>query len=179
MDYPKRLDDIFEALAKGRHISSQDGELFSILTEHGEHCRRHFAAIGFELVNDSRGFFYFNGARKGAAQGVEKFALFTFIMVDWLSDNDSSIEEGLFGTSRVVSELPHLTTDRYRGYLKQAGIENQEHLLQVLRRMDQCGFVRIDDDRITFLAPIRRIFDACLSVNKKNQNEESALKVVQ
>jgi len=167
MDLPDKLEDAFSLLAKGRHISSQDGELFTSLSTHTERYRELFGALGFELITDPHGFYYFNGSKRGNARGVEQFALFIYIMVDWLSDNDSSIEEGLFNGPRAIDELPHLKSERYRGYLKQAGISGEEDLRRVISRMAGAGFVRTNDDKVEFLSPTRRILQVCLTLAPK------------
>ncbi|WP_349609000.1 hypothetical protein [Cupriavidus sp. DF5525] len=168
MQLPPKLEESFRLLSKGRHISSLDGEVFNSLTQETDRYRAVFDALGYELVDDPQGFFYFNGTRNGLNRTVSEFALFTFIMVDWLSDNDTSIEIGLFGTVRPLEELPHLQSDRYRGYMRQAGGDDADNLRRIIQRMDGAGFLRLYDEKIQFLAPTRRILKVCLALGKKS-----------
>ncbi|WP_165948003.1 condensin complex protein MksE, partial [Burkholderia pyrrocinia] len=119
------------------------------------------------FVADQHGFYYFNGSKKGLAKGVEQYALFTYIMIDWLSDNDHGIEDGLFGASRHVRDLPHLKSERYRGYMRQIGGDDEMNLIRIVGNMERAGFVRQSADRIQFLAPTRRILKVCIDLAKR------------
>ena len=53
------LPTIFRELFKGYHISRRDPELYSQLSNLQDPYRALFKSLGFELVCDSRGFYYF------------------------------------------------------------------------------------------------------------------------
>ncbi|CAD6547691.1 hypothetical protein ACFQ3P_25945 [Paraburkholderia sabiae] len=174
MDLPDKLEDAFAQLARGRHISSVDGEVFTSLSAHTGRYREIFAALGFEFIADPHGFYYFNGSKKGLAKGVEQYALFTYIMIDWLSDNDHGVEDGLFGVARPIRDLPHLKSERYRGYLRQIGGDDEVNLNRIISNMERAGFVRQNADRIQFLSPTRRILKVCLDLAKRTTRADGA-----
>ncbi|MDC6179676.1 hypothetical protein C2I33_10845 [Ralstonia solanacearum] len=168
MDLPDKFEEAFDSLTKGRHISSYDGEVFKSLMEHTARYRQLFDALGYELVSDPQGFFHFNGTKqRNLSKSVEQAALFTFIMVDWLSDNDSSVEDGLFSDARAIKDLPHLQSDRYRSYMRQAGGDDENNLKRIINAMERSGFLRVMDDKIQFLAPVRRILKICMALTRK------------
>ncbi|MCF1442001.1 condensin complex protein MksE [Ralstonia nicotianae] len=168
MDLPDKFEEAFDSLTKGRHISSYDGEVFKSLMEHTARYRQLFDALGYELVSDPQGFFHFNGTKqRNLSKSVEQAALFTFIMVDWLSDNDSSVEDGLFSDALAIKDLPHLQSDRYRSYMRQAGGDDENNLKRIINAMERSGFLRVMDDKIQFLAPVRRILKICMALAGK------------
>ncbi|CAN7773345.1 hypothetical protein LJR296_007525 [Cupriavidus necator] len=168
MDLPDKFEEAFDSLTKGRHISNHDGEVYKSLMDYTARYRQLFNALGYEFISDPQGFYYFNGPKqRNLGKGVEQAALFTFIMVDWLSDNDNSIEDGLFSDVRAIKDLPHLQSDRYRGYMRQAGGDDEGNLKRIINAMERSGFLRVLDDKIQFLAPTRRILKICMALAKK------------
>src|SRR4249920_1265848 len=54
-----QLAPIFRELFKGYHVSRRDPELYAQLSNFQDQYRTLFKALGFELVCDARGFYYF------------------------------------------------------------------------------------------------------------------------
>jgi hypothetical protein len=54
-----QLAPIFRELFKGYHVSRRDPELYAQLSNFQDQYRTLFKALGFELVCDTRGFYYF------------------------------------------------------------------------------------------------------------------------
>lgn len=83
-----QLAPIFRELFKGYHISHRDPELYTQLSSHQDQYRGLFRAMGFELVCDTRGFYYFVPEQVGAQvnKTAQRLALFTFILVEHLAD---------------------------------------------------------------------------------------------
>lgn len=168
MNLPEKLDLAFQPLSQGRHITIEDGEVWQLLNKATSEYRAVFSALGFELVSDSRGFFYFHGSSRGLSDGTEKLALFTYVLVDWLADNGKNVIESLFGDEYVADSLPHLTNDRYKGYMAQVSVSDQKELNAVIKKMNNLGFAKITvQEPMTFrlLAPIWRMLETCLNNN--------------
>lgn len=53
------LEDVFEALRRGRHLALRDGELYEAVNKHQEAFTDLFARLGFQLVRHQRDFYYF------------------------------------------------------------------------------------------------------------------------
>jgi hypothetical protein len=83
-----QLAPIFRELFKGYHVSRRDPELYAQLSNFQDQYRTLFKALGFELVCDTRGFYYFVPDQAGAAvnKTAQRLALFTFILVEHLAD---------------------------------------------------------------------------------------------
>lgn len=163
-----QLAPIFRELFKGYHVSRRDAELYSQLSNLQDQYRALFKALGFELVCDSRGFYYFVPEQMGAQvnKTAQRLALFTFILVEHLADQGRDPLAVLDGGSLGRDELPPLL-EKYRDLLLQAEVQTQEELEEkVMRRMTQLGFAGEENGIYRFLPPMHRFLDVCLSVQQ-------------
>jgi hypothetical protein len=162
------LAPIFRELLKGFHISRRDPELYSQLSALQDVYRGLFKALGFELVCDTRGFYYFVPELAAAQvnKTAQRLSLFTFILVEHLADQGRDPIAVLDGGSLGRDELPALL-DKYRDLFLQAEVQTQDELEEkILRRMTQLGFTSEDNGVYRFLAPMHRFLDVCLSVQQ-------------
>lgn len=163
-----QLAPIFRELFKGYHVSRRDPELYTQLSNLQDAYRALFKALGFELVCDSRGFYYFVPEQMGAQvnKTAQRLALFTFILVEHLADQGRDPLAVLDGGSLGRDELPALL-DKYRDLFLQAEVESQEELEEkILRRLTQLGFAAEEAGIYRFLPPMHRFLDVCLSVQQ-------------
>ena len=162
------LAPIFRELLKGFHISRRDPELYSQLSTLQDVYRGLFKALGFELVCETRGVYYFVPELAAAQvnKTAQRLSLFTFILVEHLADQGRDPIAVLDGGSLGRDELPALL-DKYRDLFLQAEVQTQEELEEkILRRMTQLGFTAEDNGIYRFLAPMHRFLDVCLSVQQ-------------
>jgi hypothetical protein len=165
-----QLAPIFRELFKGYHVSRRDPELYAQLSNFQDQYRTLFKALGFELVCDTRGFYYFVPDSAIASAQVNKtaqrLALFTFIIVEHLADQGRDPIAVLDGGSLGRDELPSLL-EKYRDLFIQAEVQTQEELEEkIMRRMTQLGFASEDNGIYRFLPPMHRFLDVCLSVQQ-------------
>lgn len=161
LEHLDKLEEIFRELSRGKHISAADSELFSALEKHPADYRSVFKKLGFDLVCDARGFYYFFGARS-TANNVKRLALFIYIFIDWLADSGEGITAALAGKSFSLDQLPHLASERYRAYLLHVGIATQADINETIRTMENFGFLTQGDGNFRLLPPAHRIVDACV-----------------
>ncbi|MBK5915717.1 condensin complex protein MksE [Rhodocyclus purpureus] len=161
LDLPDKLEPLFRELSRGRHLSAHDGELFIALQQRPDDYVQIFAALGFKLVQDARAFYYFEGSNRGLADRVQRLALFVYILIDAAADAGASISELLSGKELFVDALPHLSSERYRGYMAHVEVTNQGDLSDIVRTLENFGFVVQLNNGFRFLPPIHRIVDAC------------------
>ncbi|KMN10631.1 Mks condensin complex protein MksE [Pseudomonas helleri] len=164
------LAPIFRELFKGYHVSRRDPELYAQLSNFQDQYRALFKALGFELVCDTRGFYYFVPDTAIASAQVNKtaqrLALFTFILVEHLADQGRDPIAVLDGGSLGRDELPALL-EKYRDLFVQAEVTTQDELEEkIMRRMTQLGFASEDNGVYRFLPPMHRFLDVCLSVQQ-------------
>lgn len=164
------LAPIFRELFKGYHVSRRDPELYAQLSNFQDQYRALFKALGFEMVCDTRGFYYFVPDTAIASAQVNKtaqrLALFTFILVEHLADQGRDPIAVLDGGSLGRDELPGLL-EKYRDLFVQAEVTTQDELEEkIMRRMTQLGFASEDNGVYRFLPPMHRFLDVCLSVQQ-------------
>ncbi|WP_019410593.1 Mks condensin complex protein MksE [Pseudomonas psychrophila] len=165
-----QLAPIFRELFKGYHVSRRDPELYAQLSNFQDAYRALFKALGFELVCDTRGFYYFVPDTAITSAQVNKtaqrLALFTFIIVEHLADQGRDPIAVLDGGSLGRDELPSLL-EKYRDLFVQAEVTTQDELEEkIMRRMTQLGFASEDNGVYRFLPPMHRFLDVCLSVQQ-------------
>ncbi|HLA30510.1 MAG TPA: Mks condensin complex protein MksE [Pseudomonas sp.] len=163
-----QLAPIFRELFKGYHLSRSNPELYAQLSNLQDPYRALFKALGYELVCDSRGFYYFVPEQMGAQvnKTAQRLALFTFILVEHLADQGRDPLAVLDGGSLGRDELPALL-EKYRDLFLQAEVTTIEELEEkVMRRLTQLGFASEDNGIYRFLAPMHRFLDVCLSVQQ-------------
>ena len=163
-----QLAPIFRELFKGYHVSRRDAELYSQLSNQQDQYRALFKALGFDLVCDTRGFYYFVPEQMGAQvnKTAQRLALFTFIIVEHLADQGRDPLAVLDGGSLGRDELPPLL-DKYHDLFLQAEVQTQDELEEkIMRRLTQLGFALDDNGIYRFLPPMHRFLDVCLAVQQ-------------
>ncbi|MGN5595937.1 Mks condensin complex protein MksE [Stutzerimonas nitrititolerans] len=163
-----QLAPIFRELFKGYHLSRSEPEPYAQLSNLQDQYRALFKALGFELVCDPRGFYYFVPEQMGAQvnKTAQRLALFTFILVEHLADQGRDPLAVLDGGSLGRDELPALL-DKYRDLFLQAEVTTQDELEEkVIRRLTQLGFAEDSNGVYRFLPPMHRFLDVCLSVQQ-------------
>ena len=162
------LPTIFRELFKGYHISRRDPELYSQLSNLQDPYRALFKSLGFELVCDSRGFYYFVPEQMGAQvnKTAQRLALFCFILIEHLADQGRDPLTVLDGGSVGRDELPPLL-EKYKDLFLQAEVSSQEELEEkILRRLTQLGFAGEDNGTYRILAPMHRFPDVRRTVKQ-------------
>lgn len=175
-DLPPRLDEIFHDLSRGKHLSANDGDPYLALEERPDDYILVFRKLGFELIHDARGFYYFAGSTRGISSGVQiqRLSLFVYILIDWIADSGGSIVDSLSGKVFTADVLPHLKSDRYRGYLTNVDVKTADDLAEVIRTLENFGFVQqMGHGTFRFLPPVHRIVDACLATRSDTPSANS------
>ncbi len=159
-----RLSEIFEALRRGRHICSEDGDLYWAVRDNLDALQRLFPRLGFRLEAHPRDFYFFHGTGS-LSDRSERMAVFVFILVEWLSDRGEQVEEVIMTRKFSIQELPHMQIQRYRQYMHEAGISHESGISDVIRNFERFGFARRDGSSIfSFRPPVFRFVDLCHEV---------------
>ena len=113
------LQEIFDRLRRGWHLSPDDEPLFSALTAQADAYAEYFDPLGIKLVCHPRDFFYFEPeSGESIAETLPRIAVFSFILIDHAANLGRPIEEFLLGQHFLVSKLPHFSLDRYAAMLR-------------------------------------------------------------
>jgi len=173
VDLP-RLEDVFKALRRGRHICLRDGGLYQAVKSKADGFTDLFRQLGFELVHHPRDFFYFVD-RGNFTELSSRMAVFMFVLIEDLADRGDPVEETLMTRRFRVADLPHLVGDRYRRLMREAGVSTPADLDHALRTMERFGFCeRLPDDSFAFRPPAYRFLDLCLDMATDAPHTEEA-----
>lgn len=154
------LEDIFQLLCRGRHICAEDGNIYFALHDNAAAFEDLFTHLGFKMEVHSRDFYYFRGG-KSLSNRSERMALFIFILMEHLDGQGEAVEEGILTKKFSISELPHLGSKRYRSYMKEIGIADDEGLSGIVANLEKFGFAQRKGDTFRFRSPVYRFFDIC------------------
>lgn len=158
------MEEVFDALRRGRHITLRDGELFQALQNHHEEYTELFGNLGFDLVHHSRDFYYFRD-RNNFTDRASRIAVFMFILVEWLADQGEPVEETIMTRRFDVDDLPHLESERYVDYMREAGVRDRDDLVRVIQSMARFGFARrTGGGTLEFAPPIYRFLEMCMDM---------------
>lgn len=169
------LSEIFDSLRRGRHLCAEDGRLYLSLRENLDAYHELFKHLGFRLEVHPRDFFYFRGKDSLSPQ-ASRMALFVLILIESLADHGKPIVDTLMTQTFSIHDLPHRKAARFRAYLKESGVVDEDGLRGIVRQLDRFGFCqRLTDNTFRFRAPAYRFFDLCIEVLKQHdvpQTEE-------
>ena len=160
------LQEVFDRLRRGWHLSPEDEPAFSAVSMQPEAYVDYFAPLGIKLVRHPRDFFYFEPESvEKISDALPRIAVFSFILIDYAANQGRSIEEYLLSQHFLVLKLPHFSLDRYAAMLRQVEIEDAVGLQQVLKNMERYGWVKfVGVDEFRILRPFHRVFDKCLEL---------------
>ena len=161
------LQDTFERLRKGHHLSVEDEPAFSAVAANYDAYAQYFAPLGLTLVRHERDFFYFEPkSADPPPETLARIAVFSFILIDDAANAGKPIEEFVFTTHFFISRLPHFSLDRYTALLRQVGVANSAGLRPILQRMKELDWVKfLGEEEFKFLRPFHRMFDKCFELS--------------
>jgi hypothetical protein len=165
------LEELFQKLRVGYHLSPEDEPLFSTVSGDYDAYKSYFLPLGLNLIRHDRDFFYFQPDNNDAMrETLPRIAVFSFILIDHAASAGKPVEEFLLTEHFLISRLPHFSLDRYVGLLRQVDVENAADLRLILKNMERFGWVKfLGEEEFRFLRPFHRIFDKCLELSEKAQ----------
>lgn len=169
------LQELFDRLRGGYHLSSEDEPTFSAVAANHEAYAAYFAPLGLKLVRHPREFFYFDPeAAESVQETLPRIAVFSFILVDHAANAGRPIEDYLLNQHFLISKLPHFSLDRYATLLRQVEIEDTAGVKTVLKRMERLGWVKfVGEEEFRFLRPFHRVFDKCLDLSAVGSSRDN------
>ncbi len=169
------LQELFDRLKRGYHLSSEDEPMFSAVAANHEAYAAYFAPLGLKLVRHPREFFYFDPeAAESVPETLPRIAVFSFILVDHAANAGRPIEDYLLNQHFLISKLPHFSLDRYAALLRQVEVEDSAGLRTVLKHMERLGWVKfVGEEEFRFLRPFHRVFDKCLDLSAADSSRDN------
>ena len=179
------LAEIFSALTRGQHLCRENGKLYQALQEQEAEYEHLFHCLGYRLVADERGFYYFHaGEGQNVSPQTRRSALFFFVLVEdlWAEEGGTAdLEDLVMERVWTIADLPHLKRQRYLELMGMLEEEPDESLLrQEVGRLERFGFaIQTGADRFRFRPPALRFLDLARVVvstmeDKSGEREEQA-----
>lgn len=164
------LRDAFNLLRSGRHLSAADGAVFLGLRADFDAYRSLFGALGFDLVEHDRGFYYFQSEEELGKEAAQ-LVVFFFVLVEAWGDAGRDLEAAAFDPAgHAVDDLPHFSRESWRACMTEAGVPDASELANVVKKLERYGFTeRVGADRFCFRSPAWRFFDLALDVWRETE----------
>ena len=168
----KHLRDVFQTLSKGYHLSNEDFGLYHELQDHEAVYEELFAALGYTLHVDRRGFCYMTPEDENLVMNVttRKMALLLFLVVEYLADSG---RDPLTAITRGSLDLPELTEGlvaKAPEMLKEAGMGTVDAVAKVFATtFTRFGFAAVNGNIIRFRPPVHRFLDVCIEFGVDDQ----------
>ncbi|MCH8505101.1 MAG: hypothetical protein LAT50_12345 [Ectothiorhodospiraceae bacterium] len=172
------LAEIFAELARGRHLCNEDGNLYQELQEHEADFEQLFQQLGYRLMTDERGFYYFHALEgQNVSPQTRRLAVFFLGLGAALwseAGGAEPLEDMILARSWSIGELPHLGRQRYVEIMGQLEKEPDEEMLrEEVKRLVRFGFAAwSSDERFRFRVPALRFLDIAREVAAGLEAEE-------
>ena len=153
------LPELFKKLSSGNHLNRLgDAELWVALENHQADYDALFAALGFVLVVDGRGFAYFKTDQASAYTGklTRRLALLLMLLFEYQADQGLHLFQ--FQQWRIDTVLLDALWQHYHAVLDAEEI-NQPMLKEIFDSAARIGFMTISDGAYGLLPAVYRYLD--------------------
>ena len=155
-----RLQPLFKRLNSGAHLNRlQDTGLWVELENHQGHYQTLFAALGFTLVLDGRGFAYFKTESAGPYTGklTRRLALLLMLLFEYQADQGLQLFQ--FQQWRLDAALLEKLWQQHHALLEAEEISSPQMLKEVLDSAARVGFLVLEDGDYRLLTAVHRYLD--------------------
>lgn len=155
-----QLQALFKLLSSGAHLNRlQDTDLWLDLEKHYPSYESLFAALGFTLVMDGRGFAYFKTEQASSYTGklTRRLALQLMLLFEYQADQGLHLFQ--FQQWRIDTSLLETLSQHYPAILEAEEMASTEALTEILERSARVGFAVYDDGCFWLLPAVYRYLD--------------------
>ncbi|MDO8845610.1 hypothetical protein [Methylicorpusculum sp.] len=155
-----QLQPLFKLLSAGTHLNRlQDTELWVELESQRELYETLFAACGFTLVLDGRGFAYFKTDQASSYTGklTRRLALLLMLLFEYQADQGLHLFQ--FQQWRLDNELIDKLWQHYHAVLEAEELTSQHLLKEIFDSAARIGFLVSEDGEYRLLPAVHRYLD--------------------
>jgi hypothetical protein len=167
-----QLQPLFKCLSAGYHLNRyQDPELWLALEQQQDGYQTLFAALGFSLVLDGRGFAYFKTEQASAYKGklTRRLALVLMLLFEYQADQGVQLFQ--FQQWRLAPAFLDKLHQHYQAILAAEDMGSTQSLLEVLDSAARIGFLGLDDGVYYLLPAVHRYLDLFLELADAERSE--------
>jgi hypothetical protein len=157
LDRLPNLRGVFQALLAGRHVSSEDFNLYHELQDRETVYESLLAALGYTLVADSRGFYYLvpDDGELTMNATTQKMSLLVFVLIDVLADLGRDPVDVVRRGTIDLSSLPAMMAERYGELLEEGGFPTAESIGKYFATVfARLGFASVNGNVLRFRPPV-------------------------
>jgi chromosome condensin MukBEF MukE localization factor len=160
------LTPIYQKLMSGFHITENNLSLWQSLDQHEEQYQALFSALGYKLIKDARGYFYFStpDTTVTMTKTSRRIALFIYTLIEYWADQGYDPVGALFEqtlSKDVFQKLFDLNTSIF----EQIDITKPSEIKsEIIKRMVRLGFAKEVGKEFRLLPPCYRYIDAVLEL---------------
>jgi len=166
------LQALFKLLSSGTHLNRlQETELWLNLDKHYTAYEGLFAALGFTLVMDGRGFAYFktDQASSYTSKLTRRLALLLMLLFEYQADQGLHLFQ--FQQWRIDTSLLEMLSQHYQALLEAEEMASAQALAETLERAARVGFAVYDDGCFWLLPAVYRYLDLFEELAKADKPE--------
>jgi hypothetical protein len=155
-----QLQPLFKLLSSGTHLNRlQDTGLWVELENQLSHYQALFAALGFVLVLDGRGFAYFKTDLASAYTGklTRRLALLLMLLFEYQADQGLHLFQ--FQQWRLDTPLLEKLWQQYHVILEAEEMSSPQTLKEILDSAARAGFLVFEDGAYRLLTAVHRYLD--------------------
>jgi hypothetical protein len=155
-----QLQPLFKLLSSGTHLNRlQDTELWVELENQQSHYQALFAALGFVLVLDGRGFAYFKTDQASTYTGklTRRLALLLMLLFEYQADQGLHLFQ--FQQWRLDTVLLEKLWQQYHAILEAEDMNSPQTLKEILDSAARVGFLVFEDGAYRLLTAVHRYLD--------------------
>lgn len=171
------LTTIYQKLMSGFHITENDLILWQSLDQHLSSYQALFSGLGYNLIKDARGYFYFSTPDTSVTmtKTSRRIALFLYTLIEFWADKGYDPVAALFEQTLsrdTFEKLFHQNASIY----EQIDITSPSDIRnEVIKRMVRLGFAKEIGKEYKLLAPCYRYIDAVMELSDKFSMSDSPL----
>jgi hypothetical protein len=155
-----QLQELFKKLSSGAHLNRlQDTELWIELESYHDKYEALFAALGFVLVLDGRGFAYFKTDQATSYTGklTRRLALLLMLLFEYQADQGLHLFQ--FQQWRIDMSLIDKLWQQYHVILEAEEMTSSQMLKEILDSAARVGFLVFEDEAYGLLPAVHRYLD--------------------
>ena len=155
-----QLQPLFKLLSSGAHLNRlKDSKLWVELERFQNDYESLFAALGFILVLDNRGFAYFKTELASSYTGklTRRLALLIMLLFEYQADQGLHLFQ--FQQWRLDTRLIDTLWQQYAALFEAEEINSSKTLREILDSAARVGFLIVDDDAYYLLPAVYRYLD--------------------
>jgi hypothetical protein len=171
---------IYSKLREGVHLSIDSDEQYPLYKELETYRSAYtslFGLMGYELIYNPEGFFYFvyvDSITSNSMTMSRKFALLMYTLIDYLQDNNVDPANAILSETvdlQVFEDVRNHYVDLYQ----QADLHDLNAVISLIEQMAKRGFCQIrGESKVKFLKPIERFIAATEEVTAQYEQQQSA-----